>query len=134
MDSERCGANGSKNESYSSYDLRILGSKTVAVRYIGIKQGGKQMKKFVCLLMVTMLVLAMGVTAFARAEMCDNGDCTGTLRPHTWTEKGESGDEECPIHDGGPGIPTYYYKDYICDVCGDGYTVHYKTTVACDCD
>lgn len=91
------------------------------------------MKKFVCLLMVAMLMLAMGVTAFARAEPCENGNCPGTLELHYHTEEGD--EVGCPIHEDGIGVEILHYKDYICDTCGDlAYSVYARTTVKCACN
>ena len=51
------------------------------------------MKKFLCLLMVAMLMLALSITAFARWEVCP--ECNGRMTERT-TEK-VVGTTTCPV-------------------------------------
>ena len=53
----------------------------------------KIMKKFVCLLMVAMMILALGITVYARYELCP--DCEVALVNDSWTEQGQDFCESC---------------------------------------
>lgn len=69
------------------------------------------MKKFVCLLMVAMLVLAMGVTAYARAIKCEcGGNCVAR------NIKRES--DVVPHYSHWDTVETTT-TDYICQDCGN---------------
>ena len=72
------------------------------------------MKKFVCLLMVAMLVLSMSVTAFARGDSCDACGGMGTV---VCKEKTKTIDASCPY--GGSHKVIIYYEVWSCRSCGD---------------
>ena len=72
------------------------------------------MKKLVCLLMVTMLVLAMGVSVYARYELCP--DCEVALittRHHTTSD-----DIDCPVVKGKHDYWYYTWRVEECPECG----------------
>lgn len=70
------------------------------------------MKKFVCLLMVATLALALSVAIFARGEPCD---CGGYI---TYSNKTKKWTEECCL-EGKTHTVTERYRVYACDTCGD---------------
>ncbi len=72
------------------------------------------MKKFVCMLMVAMLVLSMSVTAFARGDSCDACGSMGTV---VCKEKTKTIYPDCPY--GGTHTVTIYYEVWACRNCGD---------------
>lgn len=72
------------------------------------------MKKFVCLLMVAMLMLALSVAVFARGEPCDAENCNGGYISYSyytdrWTE-------ECSL-EGKTHTVTERHEVYGCDTC-----------------
>lgn len=73
------------------------------------------MKKFICLLMVALLVMAMSVASFARAEDCDHCGAQGSVGYN-----GRSTETKwltCPA--GGTHKVIITYKLYCCDECGE---------------
>lgn len=88
------------------------------------------MKKFVCLLMVVTMVLALGITVYARYELCP--DCEVALVNGSWTEPGQAYCETCrDEYD-----VTEHYRGEICPDCGEYQSKRLvKVTGSCpDCD
>jgi len=72
------------------------------------------MKKFVCLLMVAMLMLALSVAVFARGEPCEEPGCDGYITYSYYTEKGPA--EYCSAT-GGTHCLVSRHQVYACDSC-----------------
>lgn len=77
-----------------------------------VKKEEHTMKKFVCLLMVAMLMLALSVTVFARGEPCE---CGGYITYSSYTDRWT---EECCL-EGKTHTVTERHRVYGCDSCGD---------------
>ena len=87
------------------------------------------MKKFTCLLMVAMMVLALGITAYARYEGCP--DCETKLVNDSWTDSDwlycEVCDTEYKV--------TYHYEGEVCPDCGVIQSSELvKVTGSCNCN
>lgn len=73
------------------------------------------MKKFVCLLMVVTMVLALGITVYARYELCP--DCEVALVYGSWTEPtSRKFCDEC----GKKVAAEYECEGWYCSQCGIG--------------
>lgn len=91
------------------------------------------MKKFVCLLMVAMLMLALSVAVFARGEPCEYCE-DGYV---TYAYRTRSGSRTCGngvLHDA-----TLYQRKYRCDSCSKSPSGFenwetYDEDIHCDCD